>query len=206
MPILRAQVAIPAVSTVSEDTVTNTWHFTTTDTTEGTLTLLKAALVDFYEDMDAYKSDLQLWASARVKIYNMSDPEPRVPIDDVGLTLTSAPSGTSLPHEVAAVLSFHGEYVSGFSQARRRGRIYFGPLNNTSFNDASGVMNATFCGILNAAGGALLAASDSASDWAWVVYSPTGETSYPVVGGWVDNAPDIQRRRGFKSTARVTFG
>jgi len=190
---------------VSEDTITNTWHFTTTDTVEGTLTLIKAALVTFYETLDAYKSDLQLWASARVKIYNMSDPEPRVPINDVGLALSSAPSGTSLPHEVAAVLSFNGEYVSGFSQARRRGRIYFGPLNNTAFNDASGLLNTTFVGILAGAGGALLTASNSASEWAWVVYSPTGSTSYPVDAGWVDNAPDIQRRRGFKSTVRTTF-
>lgn len=204
VPIIRAQVSIPAVSTVSEDTVTNTWHFTTTDTDEGTLSAVKTALSTFYEALDTYKSDLQLWTGARVKIFNMEDPPERVPIDDVGLTLTSAPSGGSLPHECACVLSFNGEYVSGASQARRRGRVYLGPLNVSVIGDNS-MFTSTFYNVVVGAAGALLTASNAASDWAWIVYSPTAEQGYPVVGGWVDNAVDIQRRRGFRASVRTTF-
>ena len=205
MPIVRAQVAIPAFSTSSEDTCTNTWHFTTTDTTEGTLALLKAALVAFYEGVDTWKSDLHVWQNTRVKFYNLDDEEPRVPIDDAGLTLTSAPIGDSMPHEVAAVLSFHGDYVSGASQARRRGRIYFGPLNTAAVTASSGYLATALVSALATAGGNLLTASNAASDWAWVVYSPSANTAYPVVAGWADNAVDIQRRRGFRPTVRTTF-
>jgi len=205
MPLVRYQVSIPAVSTVSEDTVTNTWHFTMTDLNETNSNAVQTALVAFYENIDSFKGDLQNWASARVKMYDMSEPEPRVPYSDELLGTSSAPSGTSLPHEVAACVSFNGAYVSGFSQARRRGRIFLGPLNTTCFTDSTGYLSASFLSTTASGAGALLTASNSASDWAWVVYSPTGATSYPVVAGWVDNAVDIQRSRGFKATTRTTF-
>lgn len=202
---MRCQVAIPAVSTVSEDTVTNTFHFTTVDTEEGTLAQLSAALVSFYEAMDTQKGDLQNWAAARIKMYDLSEPEPRFPVKDAGLALTSAPSTDSTAHELCAVLSFHGEYVSGFSQARRRGRIYFGPIPAAAVAVATGYLATGTVTALVTAGSGLLTASNSASDWAWVVYSPAGNTSYPVVGGHVDNAVDVQRRRGFKASTRTTF-
>lgn len=185
--------------------MTNTWHFTMTAIDETISNQVQTALVAFYEALDTYKSDLQLWASARMKIFNMSESEPRVPVYDELFGTTSAPTGDSLPHEIAAVLSFHGEYVSGFSQARRRGRIYFGPLSVAAFTNSSGYLSSTLCTAMATAGGTLLTASDSASDWAWIVYSPTGATSYPVVDGWVDNAPDVQRSRGFKASARTAF-
>lgn len=205
MPIVRAQVSVPMVSTVTEDTITNTWHFTATSTSEGVLAEIKAALVDFYEDMDNHKGDNALWTSARVKLFDLSETPPRVPIDDAGLTLSTPPTNTPVPHEVSAVLSFHGEYVSGASQARRRGRIYFGPISTGSIDTTTGQLSAGIVSALATAGGALLTTSNTASDWAWVVYSPTAGTGYPVVGGWADNAPDVQRRRGLKATTRTTF-
>ena len=204
MPILRFQVRIPAASLNTEDDVTNTWHFTATDTTEGILSAIKAELVDIYESIDTWKSNQQSWTGARVKVFNLDDAEPRVPINDTGLTLTSAPSGSPLPPEVAICMSFHGDYVSGFSQARRRGRVYLGPLNLQSLN-TDGRFTSTFQGAVSTAGANLVLASNAASDWAWVVYSPSGDTAYPVVNGWTDNAPDIQRRRGVRSSFRWGF-
>jgi len=204
MSILRAQVIIPATSTVSEDAVTNTWHFNVTGDEETTAANITSDLAAFYEAMDTYKSDLQSWTTNRVKWFNMSDPEPRVPILDTTMSLTGASSSQSLPHEVTAVLSFHGTYASGASQARRRGRIYFGPLNTTVMTD-SGHFASAFCTALATAGDVLLATSVADTDYDWAVYSPTAGLSYPVVGGWVDNAPDIQRRRGFRATSRTLF-
>jgi hypothetical protein len=39
----------------------------------------------------------------------------------------------------------------------------------------------------------------------WSVYSPTTGLFVPITGGWVDNAVDIQRRRGGAATARQTW-
>jgi hypothetical protein len=205
MPIVRAQVSIPAFSTVSEDTVTNTWHFTATDTEEGTLASMQAALVAMYEGFDTWKSDLHVWQNSRVKWYDLDDEEPRVPVKDAAIAFTSAPIGDSLPHECAAVLSFHGDYVSGASQARRRGRIYFGPLNTSAVTASSGMLASALPTGLATAAGVFLTTSNAASDWAWVVYSPTSNQAFPVVAGWVDNAVDIQRRRGFKASTRTLF-
>lgn len=205
MPIIRAQCSIPTVTTVTEDTVTNTFHFTTTGWDETIQGSIATALMDFYEDLDAYKSDNGLWTAARVKFYNLSEPEPRVPLDDISLGLTSAGTTTPLPPEVSICLSFHGEYVSGFSQARRRGRVYLGPLHTGVLDTATGQLASTVPTTVAGAGAALLTTSNAAADWAWVVYSPTSGQAYPVVGGWCDNAPDIQRGRGLKATSRSSF-
>lgn len=204
MPIVRAQVSIPRVGANTEDTVTNTWHFSCVDTSEGVINEVQTDLVAFYETLDAFKSDIQDWVNARVKWFDLSEPEPRVPFEDEIFGTSSASATDPLPHEVACCVSFHGEYVSGASQARRRGRIYFGPLNTTVMATtgyfASGLLSTVVL-----AGGNLLTDSNASSNYAWVVYSPTSGQSYPVVGGWVDNAPDIQRRRGWDATSTSTF-
>lgn len=65
-----------------------------------------------------------------------------------------------------------------------------------------------------AVGTTLLAAGDASSGaWTWCIYSPTTETQtaslassfIPIVGGWVDNAWDTQRRRGLEPTTRTTW-
>jgi hypothetical protein len=204
MPIIRAQVTLPMTSTVSADSVTNTWHFTLEDVTEGTKSAVKTALAAFYEALDTWKSNLVTWSGVRCKMFNIEDPEPRIPIDDAGLTVTSAPAGSPLPPEVAVCCSFNGDYVSGASQARRRGRVFLGPLNTAALT-TDGRLSSSLVTAVATAGGTLLTASNSASTWAWIVYSPSGDTGYPVVDGWCDNAPDIQRRRGVDATTRTAF-
>ena len=187
-----------------EDMVVNTWHFTAVDTAEGTVNAIQTALVAFYEAMDGYKSALQSWETSRIRWYNLEDDEPRVPFEDE-LSGITAGAGTPTARELAICLSFRGEYVSGASAARRRGRIYFGPLVATAIGSTGLVLTAAVT-TMATAGGALLTASNAASDWAWIVWSPTSGAGYPVTEGWVDNAPDIQRRRGTLATVRTTFG
>jgi hypothetical protein len=203
MPIVRAQVRIPAVSGVPEDTCINTWHFTMTATEEGDLAEVKADLVTFYEALDTYKSPLQLWTSTRIRFYDLSDPEPRVPFSESGLALTGA-SGTATAREVAICLSFRGELVSGTNPANRRGRIYFGPCS-TNVIGTDGRITSSVVTAFAGAGGQLLLDSGGSSNYAWIVYSPTTGQGYPVVAGWVDNEIDIQRRRGMQATVRTAF-
>lgn len=204
MPNVRVQVRIPHSNGVPADTVVNTWHFFADAADEGTLGSIKTALNTFYEALDTYKGDAMSWGSSRYRIYDLSESEPRQPIEDVAAGITSAPSGDNLPHELAICLSFRGELVSGTPAARRRGRIYFGPLSSGTMT-VTGTVNATFRAALATAGGQLLLTSTLASDWSWGVYSPTAGALYEVEAGWVDDAWDIQRRRGVVATTRSTF-
>lgn len=191
-------------STVGADACTNTWHFTATAADEGTFGEIKTALTAVYENIDTWKSNLVSWSAVRCKIFNMSESEPRVPVNDALLATSSAPAGSPLPPEVAVCLSYNGAFVSGYSQARRRGRIYLGPLNVAALT-TDGRFSASLVSAVADAGADLILAGSTAGDWAWVVYSPSGSTSYPVEAGWCDNAPDIQRRRGVLATTRTLF-
>lgn len=203
MPICRVQVRIPAASNVSEDMVMNTWHFFCDAADEGTRASVDAALVAFYEQLDGQKSNLMNWTAARVRWFDMSDPEPRYPIDDNPLALTSA-TGTPTARELAICVSFHGEFVSGSNPSRRRGRIYFGPIAASAVGTDGRLASGAQTAAVTAASG-LLATSNLASGWSWGVYSPSSSAFYEAEGGWVDNELDVQRRRGTKYSSRTTF-
>lgn len=120
---------------------------------------------------------------------------------------------TNFPNEVAAVLSFHGELTGVLEEvgttrprARRRGRVYIGPLRNPAcvVSDPAPPLSDGFLHALRFGATSMYDAADAAG-WRWCVWSRAGNTLYPVVGGWTDNAPDTQRRRGQVSSSRVTF-
>lgn len=132
-----------------------------------------------------------------VKIYDMADPEPRVPISTYSMT-TFTPTGTSLlPVEVAVCCSFRGDYVSGINRGRLRGRTYLGPLSTSAITSPNGTTRPT----VNTA--FVTAISNWAQDMydpishpiTWVVYSPTG-SMYTAVEYWaVNNEFDTMRSR-----------
>lgn len=138
-----------------------------------------------------------------LKIYDMTDPEPRAPIVDALWNLAGAPGGTPMPSEVALCLSFQAARESGLPQARRRGRVYLGPFGTAANNN--GRPSTDCINDVAAAGQYLLDASLLATEWTWAVYSQVDNALVFVINGWVDNAWDTQRRRGVTPTARTTF-
>lgn len=133
----------------------------------------------------------------------------------LGPPTTSSTSG--LPTEVAGVLSFHADLTdipeeSGVThpRARRRGRVFIGPLNINAVDISNapyrlaGSGSGAFLNTLREAA-TRLADDAAANDFTWSVWSRADATLRPVVAGWTDNAPDTQRRRGPASTARVTW-
>lgn len=204
MALVRVQVLVPAASGVTADNVQNTFHFSTVDLSTTVRDSILTALNAAYEEFDNWKSPDFTWQSARAKFYDLGDPEPRAPIWDMLMTLTTAPSGTSAPHELAVCMSYEADPISGQSQARRRGRVYLGPINNAPIS-TSGRLSSTSNQDFRDFGATLLAASVADSGWNWVVYSPSAGEAYTVSGGWVDNDFDIQRRRGIKASQRITF-
>lgn len=204
MPHLKAQVSLAMVSNIPEDSPVNTWHFQGVNDSTGRDAIIDG-LTDFYDTMRLELADTVSQNGHRIKIYDMADPEPRAPIRDQTFNLTSAPSGGPQAAEVALCLSFQGDRVSGESQASRRGRIYFGPLDTTVVDSAGRPSSAFQTKLANA--GDTLMTFMLGGGWTmlWCVYSPTTSSLTPVTNGWVDNAFDIQRRRGLAPTSRVTF-
>lgn len=207
MTILRAQVALESDSGLPEDRVVNTWHFLS-DELDTTLDieLINTQLKLFYENIDN-RLGQQLSGEWRVRFYDLGDPEPRTPVADF-LNPVLTPAANCLPAEVAVCLSYHAAPVSGTSQARRRGRLFIGPLS-TSWLGASVSPDVrpdgTNINQLKGAAATMLAASNAAATWAWVIYSPTDNLARGIVGGYVDNAFDTQRRRGGSPTIRTVF-
>lgn len=134
--------------------------------------------------------------------------------EDPWLGPVAAEVATGLPTEVAGVLSFHADLTgipeeSGATRpkARRRGRVFVGPLTTSAITntDPPYVLSSSFLLTLREAAVDLLDEADAAGV-PWCVWSREDATLRPVVGGWTDNAPDTQRRRGFAATVRTVWG
>jgi hypothetical protein len=124
--------------------------------------------------------------------------------------------GQSLPAEVAAVVSFHSAYGARAElgaggtrpKARKRGRIYFGPLVKATIgNVANGTAYLFVADGLKRSADRLKQAGDGELDIVqWATYSTTEHDGAPVIGGFVDDAADTVRRRGVDAQSRITFG
>jgi hypothetical protein len=212
MPIMRAQVILASDNGLPEDACVNVFHFSG----PGDFTLaplqddLIARIRSFYNDVGDGGSNVAGMLgstvkpeSCRIKLYELVGAPPHPPIRDEPLNLAGVGSA-QLPREVALVLSFQGDPISGVVQARRRGRVFIGPLT-TSVTDDENDSRPTLQRRtdLNSAGKRLMDANTN--DVNWVVRSTVSQLVTRVDNGWVDNAFDTQRRRGSKATSRLTF-
>lgn len=207
MALLRAQVRLQRVSLTPEDVTVNTWHFNSEGASITTsMTDITTNLNNFYQAADNYLSPVVATTGHTVTYYALSDPIPRAPLRTDTLAAIS-PGTTALPDEVAMCVSFKATAASGEPPARKKGRIFIGPLNTTAAGTTTnGNRPSAACiSALQGAGSVLLAASIAATTWEWQVYSRVDDAGHPVVAGWVDNAFDTQRRRGVAPTSRSTF-
>lgn len=213
MPNIRAQVVLPMFTNLPSDVITNTLNFdeTVPATLEAAAAALQPIIEDFYRDI--YSTDM--WAdylsinTAHINFYRMDQPPPRVPVTTNLFTSTLPVVDPSvLPTEVSVVLSFQGERLGGTPQARRRGRIYLGGLASNAVTVSSSssfpLVNAAFRARIGTAASAFMAACETAN-FPWVVWSETDQLMVPVTNGWVDNAPDTQRRRSIDSNLRTLW-
>lgn len=221
---LRATLRCEAVDVVPADAVINTWHFRSVGaaTLNDCFTEIKTNLDAFYVAVKAYLSGQINWNNNTLEFISLADPRPRYPVhtDTVAFgTLTT--SNYDWPAEVAICLSMRGNIVSGDNAARKRGRVYLGPLQGTN-NDlprwTTGGVDA-----VATAGAALVAAGTNTE---LCVYSRYTHYGVPVGGNitdfdevpanledsfttvttvWVDNAWDTQRRRGVLPNYRKTI-
>lgn len=207
MTITRLQIKIPMDTNVPADAVVNTWHFDVDTVDAAGYAPILTAMNTFYNAWQSERSTLATWPSATYKVYNMEDSEPRVPAISGTMSFSTTAGTGVLPPEVAVCLSYQALPLSGTNQQRRRGRIYLGPIASTVLSSSTGLLTTTAKSAFALAGDGLLAASQAATTWNWGVLSlASGSLVFAGTNnGWVDDAPDIQRRRGVLATTRSVF-
>lgn len=215
MAHISARAVIANTSNLPRDVSVNTFHFESVAFTPEMIEDIASAIIDFYNVEDTSNNSVAEFLSSRlsrtnnsrIEVYDMADPEPRVPVYQVNWTLGTSGNTSSLPAEVAVCASYHGSEVAGIPMARRRGRIFLGPLTTGAMsagaNEIARPSGLFVNAIVNAAHDLCAAAVDLGAHWA--VYSRVLGTTTPIVGGWVDNDFDTQRRRSAEATDRTLW-
>jgi hypothetical protein len=191
-----------------DDVFVNNFTFLADDNKVTAADDIAAALVDFYETAGPTTSinarrgvtvnDLMTF-----KIYKLTDAKPREPLVRTHTTPTARLAAGLWPEESTICLSFS---AAPPHTARRRGRIYIGPLNSSC-----GAQEATsnICRVSGAVQADFAAAAVRLAnhvDAGWLIHSSmAGGTFAAVETGWVDNAFDTQRRRGPDASNRFTW-
>lgn len=186
----------------------------------------------FYDAVDGGGNRLSRFLSTEVsrvnlptlKTYDNQFPGSPLAVDTMvalGAPLTAGPV-SSYPAEVAVCLSFRADYGSLLEQAgddadpdaaperprsRVRGRVFFGPCDLACGDGAPSRPTSIVTPLLDFANRMkdINTAPRNGADVFWAVHSKeAGGVSLPVTTAWVDNAWDIQRRRGVAPTARTT--
>lgn len=211
--------SIQDVDELSKDRYVNVFHFgnsgnpTTTD-----LEALGDIVRDFYNVAHPTTPICQYYSSqvgaqtATIKTYLVDTALTHVPLTTQTYTFNAETSGVdNFPAEVALVLSLKSNVPSVVSPKRRRGRLYFGPLNTSTGSGTSGQdpsrPNAAFRNVLLTSASYLRTAA-LAAGFSWVVHSPTQadaldvSQSFVITDVSVDDAWDTQRRRGIGPTVR----
>lgn len=218
------RVTMSALSGIAKDKIVNDFAFSlvggSPDATD--YGHLLDAVDGFYRDTQAgghaVGEYIDRWvdraATHKIDMYAITAPPLGSPVATYDwLGPVNAPDVNGLPTEVAGVLSFKGDYTgvleeSGATRprARRRGRVYIGPLAYAAFQvgTAPHRLSANFTQTLREAADAM--ATEAAShDWIWSVWSRKSATLFQVTGGWTDDRPDAQRRRGPAAASRTSF-
>lgn len=213
MADILAVVQFEHVSGLPKDRYANTFWFDGA-LTSGNADIIAAQLEDFYNntnggagDLGNYMSDVIVRGSAvhRIKIYDATVPPIGSPFADYQFELDSSGVGNNLPSEVAVCLSFRANPTPGGIQARRRGRIYFGPLTDNAIEYDGQVArpDSTMVGFLLASANRLHDVTQASTEW--VVHSRVADSNAVIQVAWVDNAFDTQRRRGEAASGRTTM-
>lgn len=206
MPNTLVLVTFGMDSGLPEDVSVNTWSFTTELASDvPTAQAIAPVIQGFYQPLQAYLSPA-IANVVTLRFYERDDPEPRIPYYNTSFSINTG-AGEELPSEIALCLSFHGEPVSGLPAARRRGRIYIGPLGGSAA-PSSGPSRPVqaFIDLIRTRALAVKAASAASGGiFQWTVWSTSDAAPVPITGGWIDNAFDVQRRRGLAATARNTW-
>lgn len=219
-PFYKYVCRLQPFSGLPKDQYENTWY---TDNLGGAV--VPTALTAFYNSLSTWLSTEISSGSGNLKIdvYSKTlgtEPTWGPPDTTYSEYVTGITGSSNLPGEVACCLSFHadltgipeygppvtgGEHGKSRLRARRRGRVYIGPLSASVMTLESSTQTPRLAaGFLTALTGAATTLK-SALTGEWCVYSKVDNAMHPVVGGWADNEFDTVRRRGRTSSSKTLF-
>jgi hypothetical protein len=211
--VILAQVVFEADTLLPEDRFVNTFHFNGV-ASDAVATDIASWLIDFYNTNGTSGKSIADFMSpfidsgvgvSRIKFYDVTSGPAGTPYHEIAWTLGPPDSAVALPNEVAMVLSFKSAPLAGAQEARRRGRVYLGPLNGSA-NSSVSAQSRPDDGLRTAALEAAQRLHDGAEISAapWVIFSRVNDSTSLVDIAWVDNAFDTQRRRGLAASSRTT--
>jgi hypothetical protein len=213
MAHIYAQARFDRTTLLPEDVVVNGFHFDVTGSPVTAAAVAFNSIKKFYDTTPAGASSpirtyfsRALTGRCEVRVYDWDQAHPRPPIYTNEFTMTIGTTGQDLPTEVAICASYKAAPAAGANPARRRGRIYLGPLNDGIYTTAASSAGdqRPSVGARNIIVSAMVALADDPSTLInWSVYSTKDNVLYPVKTVWCDNAFDTQRRRGAKTTTRT---
>lgn len=200
------QHTVSGSSGLPADRYVNTFHFVNGGAfTTNDLQAISGAIQGFYTALNTKFSSVIGSNVRTIKAYDMADTIPRAPVFEQTNTFGTAGAG-AMPNELAICLSYKGAALSGAIPARRRGRIYLGPLTTNLYDATDGtstdvrISSTHRSAILTAAVACRAAAFTNGGGAVWSVYSRRDETTIPIATFMVDDAFDVQRRRGLAPT------
>lgn len=221
---LKVTAIFPYTTLLPQDVAQNTFYFRTvsTEATPAEITTAIGAVARLYivggtapdpvKPLGEWLGDIIDEDEFRIRCVSF-DPATG---DEIGeATISEHPElvvgNNCLPLEVAFCLSFRAAWTTPAQQARRRGRVYLGPLAPAvlvSTPPPAPIVDLMEAGAfymerLLSESVAGVGGGDPAP---WCVWSRTDGSLHDVVGGWVDNEWDTQRRRGLRPTYRETWG
>lgn len=193
MATYRFQMRFQGVSQLSEDVYENVLYFDCANDA-GEFSDIATAVVAGYDTWGHHDGV----DGAEVRVYALAGGQP-IYQESFTYSFTSFTG----PGEVAICLSYAQAATWDTTTARRRGRIFLGPLSGGDVAQAR--PSSTLIGDTITLGQAIRAAGLLGSGLGWQIYSPTDAVSSLIETISVDDAWDTQRRRGLAPTARTVF-
>jgi hypothetical protein len=216
------QVVLPYTTGLPEDVAINTWHFCGAGATDHTLAA--GWLGAFYDSVGPRLSSAisRTTNAVTYNVYDLSRPKPNPPIAVYNDTIPAKTTNyVNMPGEVSLVGSYQAAPRAGYVQARRRGRVYLGPVAEDPSLTSVANPSSALVSALVAAMDTLWDSSEASSLCRWMQFSPTNAGGWmipgqsgppnldagasPIDNGWVDNEWDTQRRRQTAATSRTVF-
>ena len=192
MPIWRLQLSHAVDSLFPADRIMITPHFHD----DGATTDPQNLCQDLANAWATYCGSPMVNYEINVKAYDAQGTPPVYPQGDYtrGAGVTG---GASTNREIAMCLS----YYSGENRPRKRGRLYIANCLIGITATGNRPVTANQQRVLDLAP---ILANLGGVDVDWCVYSRLDDAAYPVSNAFVDNAWDIQRRRGVRPTSRLS--